>query len=132
MKTRMKTGLIIVPLCILLFMGGSAMGKSVFPEDSLVRQRCSACHKLDEQGNVEVIEETRKSPEEWIAVVERMIRLNSAPLEDAIFFPVIKEWSRWLSLSAAEMASVAYIDRDENSQFKERTKSRTEERIYTA
>lgn len=132
MKTRMKAGLIIVPLCILLFMGGSAMGKSVFPEDSLVRQRCSACHKLDERGNVEVIEETRKSPEEWIAVVERMIRINSAPLEDANFFPVIKELSNWLCLSPAEMAKVAYINSDENSQFKETPKSRTEERIYTA
>ncbi|MCP4686486.1 MAG: quinohemoprotein amine dehydrogenase subunit alpha [Desulfobacterales bacterium] len=132
MKTRIKTGLIIVPLCVLLFMGGSAMGKSVFPEDSLVRQRCSACHKLDEQGNVEVIEETRKSPEEWIAVVERMIRLNSAPLEDAKFFPVIKELSRYLCMSPAEMAKIAYINSDENSQYKETPKNKIEERIYTA
>ena len=106
--------------------------KTPFPDDSIVRQKCSACHKIDQKGSLEVIDETRKSPEEWKVVVDRMIRLNNAPLEEKYFKPVIQELSNYLCLSPHEMAQVAHINSDENSQYKELPKNEQEVRIYTA
>ena len=80
MKMRAMAGVGILSLCILLAATRTVCAESVFPSDSIVKQKCSACHKPDEKGRVDVIEETRKTPEEWKAVVDRMIRLNSAPL----------------------------------------------------
>ena len=132
MKIRFITVFFTLALCIPMLPAGPVLGESVFPPDSIVRQKCSACHKSDEKGRVDVIEETRKSPEEWIAVVDRMIRLNSAPLPDEDFYPVIKDLSRHLCLSPREMAAVAYINSDENSQYREIPRDKLEERIYTA
>ncbi len=103
-----------------------------FAEFGPVRQACSACHKLDRQGRLEVIEETRKSPEEWIHVVDRMIRLNGAAIDDKDFYPVIKELSRHLILTPAEMAEVAYYNTEENSQYREIPRDETEGRVFTA
>ena len=119
MKMPAKLCPILISFCALLIINSIAYAQTVFPEDSLVRQRCSACHKLDEKGLMEVIEETRKTPEEWKVVVDRMIRINGAPLDDSEFGQVIKELSRYLCLTPDEMAKVAYITSDENSQYKE-------------
>ena len=119
MKTPSKLSPIIIALCALFALNSAAFAETVFPKDSLVRQRCSACHKLDANGLMEVIEETRMTPEEWKVVVDRMIRINGAPLPDAEFDRVIKELSRRLCLTPDEMAEVAYITSDENSQYRE-------------
>ncbi len=119
MKTPSKLTPIIISLCALLVISSTASAQTVFPKDSLVRQRCSACHKMDAKGLMEVIEETRMTPEEWKVVVDRMIRINGAPLPDAEFDQVIKELSRYLCLTPDEMAAVAYITSDENSQYRE-------------
>jgi quinohemoprotein amine dehydrogenase alpha subunit len=132
MRKRFMVGIFYLLSCILLLPITAVFGASVFPPDSIVRQKCSACHKPDEKGQVEVIEETRKSPEEWKAVVDRMIRLNSAPLPEGDFYPIIKELSRYLGLSPKEMSQVAYINSDENSQYREIPKNKLEERIYAA
>lgn len=109
-----------------------AHAETPFSASGLVRQKCSACHKLDKQGRMEVIEETRKSPEEWKVVVDRMIRINGGPVSDDEFDPVIKELSRHLILTPDEMARVAYINSDENSQYREYPADKTEERIFAA
>ena len=132
MSKRFRSGVFLLSLCSLVFFLTTTAGASVFPKDSIVRQKCGACHKSDEQGRVEVIEETRKSPEEWKAVVDRMIRLNSAPLPETDFYPVVKALSHKLCLSPREMARIAYINSDENSQYREIPRNKTEERIYTA
>ena len=132
MKMRGMAGVGILLLWILFVGTGTVCAESVFPSDSIVKQKCSACHKTDEKGRVDVIEETRKSPEEWKAVVDRMIRLNSAPLPEKDFYPVVKELSEYLILSPAEMARVAYINSDENSQYREIPNGKVEERLYTA
>ncbi len=132
MKMRVMAGIGILLLCILFMGSGTVNAESVFPSDSIVKQKCSACHKTDQQGRVDVIEETRKSPEEWRAVVDRMIRLNSAPLPEKDFYPVVKELSEYLILSPTEMARVAYINSDENSQYREIPNGKVEERLYTA
>lgn len=124
-------------VCLLLaaaglwLMAGPCFGQT-FSESSLVRQHCGACHKPDPNGRLEVIEETRKSPEEWKNVIIRMTRLNSAPLDDAKFYPVVKELSAHLSLTPAEMAKVAYYNSDENSQYREIPGTDLEKRLYAA
>jgi quinohemoprotein amine dehydrogenase alpha subunit len=122
---------VVIPLGVFC-LAATAIGQTPFTKESIVSQRCSACHKPDPQGRLEVIEETRKTPEEWRIVVNRMIRLNSAPLSDGDFEPVIKELSRHLSLTPAEMAKVAYINSDENSQYREIPQGELEERVFAA
>jgi quinohemoprotein amine dehydrogenase alpha subunit len=122
---------VVIPLGMLC-LAATAFGETPFTKESVVSQRCSTCHKPDPQGQLEVIEETRKTPEEWRVVVNRMIRLNSAPLSDADFEPVIKELSRHLGLTPAEMAKVAYLNSDENSQYREIPQGELEERIFAA
>jgi len=122
---------VVIPLGVFC-LAATAIGQTPFTKESIVSQRCSACHKPDPQGRLEVIEETRKTPEEWRIVVDRMIRLNSAPLSDGDFEPVIKELSRHLSLTPAEMAKVAYINSDENSQYREIPQGELEERVFAA
>ena len=131
MKMRAMAGVGVLSLCILFAAMETVCAESVFPSDSIVKQKCSACHKTDEKGRVDVIEATRKSPEEWKAVVDRMIRLNSAPLAEKDFYPVVKELSNYLILSPAEMSTVAYINSDENSQYREIPNSDVEKRLYT-
>jgi quinohemoprotein amine dehydrogenase len=132
MRRGMKLGLFFLPLCVFFLSATGAFGEPLFSKSSMVRQKCAACHKPDPEGRLEVIEETRKSPEEWKAVVDRMIRINSAPLEDADFNAVIKELSRDLCLSPEEMAEVAYLNSDENSQYREKPKNEMEQRLFTA
>ncbi len=118
---------------VVLWLGaGPSFGQSPFTEASLVRQHCGACHKPDAEGRLEVIEETRKSPEEWKNVIIRMTRLNSAVLDDAKFYPVVKELSAHLGLTPAEMAKVAYYNSDENSQYREIPGTDLEKRIFAA
>lgn len=127
------------PICFILVLLGMftlasapASGEVLFPDGSMIKQKCSACHKPDPKGNLDVLEHTRKTPEEWKVVVDRMIRLNSLPLENENFHPVIKELSAKLCLSPKEMEAVAYLNSDENSQYREIPKDKLEERIYTA
>jgi len=132
MSILKKTSYLTIALSTILSVALRAHGETPFPQNSLVMQKCSACHKLDKQGRIEVIEETRKSPEEWKCVVDRMIRLNDAPLEKENFNPVIKELSRYLSLTPREMSQIAYINSDENSQYREIPKNDLEIRLYRA
>lgn len=136
MRKCMRLGAAVIPLCIFVWFnaGGliAAYGETLFPESSMVRQTCGACHKPDPENRLEVIEATRKSPEEWKNVVDRMIRINSAPLDDANFNSIIKELSKKLCLTPDEMSQIAYLNSDENSQYREIPKNDLEKRIYTA
>ena len=132
MRKRIFSGLTAFLAAVSLTMACPAFGQSPFGEGSLVRAHCGACHKPDQQGRLEVIEETRKTPEEWKNVLIRMTRLNDAVLADDEFHPVVKELSRHLSLTPAETMKVAYINSDENSQYREIPKNKLEERLYTA
>ena len=132
MKVMKLGGVIFWALGVFLLMSAYTFAKTPFEEFGVVRQKCSVCHKLDQQGRVEVIEETRKTPEEWKVVTDRMIRINGAPILDKDFYPIIKEISQHLILTPTEMAEVAYINSDENSQYREIPKNKTEERIFGA
>lgn len=132
MRKLEQFGLTLLLLGVFSLVSATAYGGNLFPDGSVIKQKCAACHKPDPQGKLEVIEETRKTPEEWKVVVDRMIRLNSAPLDDADFNEVIKAVSKDLCLSPKEMAAVAYLNSDENSQYREIPRNKLEERIYTA
>jgi quinohemoprotein amine dehydrogenase len=123
---------ILVLLGVFILASAPARGEVLFPDGSMIKQKCSACHKPDAQGNLDVLEHTRKTTEEWKVVVDRMIRLNSLPLENENFYPVIKELSAKLCLSPTEMEAVAYLNSDENSQYREIPKDKLEERIFTS
>ena len=125
-------GLVLLVFCALSMMGFPTFAEVLFKKDSVVRQQCSACHKPDAQGRLEVIEETRKTPEEWKIVVDRMIRLHDAQVAEQHFNTVIKELSLRLSLSPKEMAVISYINSDENNQYRETPKNDLEKRLYVA
>jgi quinohemoprotein amine dehydrogenase len=132
MGQSIRFGMILTLLFIYGVAGTTAYGDVLFGNNSMVRQKCSACHKPDNENRLEVIEETRKTTEEWKVVVDRMIRINSAPLADDEFYPVIKELSKSLCLTPEEMNEIAYLNSDENSQYREIPKNDLETRIYTA
>lgn len=132
MREFRPIGFTLLLLGMFILVSTPASGEVLFPDGSLIKQKCSACHKPDPQGNLDVLEHTRKTPEEWKVVVDRMIRLNSLPLENENFHAVIKELSAKLCLSPKEMEAVAYLNSDENSQYREIPKDKTEERIFTA
>ncbi len=135
MKRQKFCSAVLFALLASLVLGTLAVAKTPFVEFGVVRQKCSVCHRLDDQGKIEVIEETRKTPEEWMNVVSRMIRINGAPINDDEFHAVIKELSQHLIVTPKEMAQVAYYTSEENSQFRERSnlmKTKTEERIFLA
>lgn len=123
---------ILLLLGVLTLASTPALAGNMFPDGSIIKQTCGACHKPQPDGRLEVIEETRKTPEEWKVVVDRMARLNSAPVEDGDFDDIIKAVSKDLCLTPTEMAEVAYLNSDENSQYREIPKNKLEERIYTA
>ena len=132
MRKLIRLSMVVFLLAICPLAGSTAHGDALFGDTSMVRQKCAACHKPDTQGKLEVIEETRKSTEEWKVVVYRMIHLNSLPLEDHEFYPVIKELSKTLCLTPEESGKIAYLNSDENSQYREIPKNDLETRIYTA
>ncbi len=132
MEKRIKRGFVLACLMVVWFVCGPAYGEPLFFKESSVFQKCSACHTPDPHGRLEVIEETRKSPEEWKNVVDRMIRINGLPLEDADFNSVVKELSRDLCLTPEEMAEISYINSDENSQYREIPRNELEKNLYGA
>ena len=135
MRVQKLCSAVLFVLLAFFVYGTLAVAKTPFVEFGVVRQKCSVCHRLDDRGRIEVIEETRKTPQEWMNVVCRMIRLNGAPINDDEFHAVIKELSKHLIVTPQEMAQVAYYTSEENSQFRERSaliKTETEQRIFTA
>lgn len=135
MKRQKLCSAVLFAVAASFVFGTLAVAKTPFVEFGVVRQKCSVCHRLDDKGRVEVIEETRKTPGEWMNVVSRMIRINGAPIGDNEFHAVIKELSQHLIVTPQEMAQVAYYTSEENSQFRERSslmKTETEQRIFLA
>ena len=126
-------GLVLLGIAAFVMTEAVSHAKTPFVEGGVVRQKCSVCHRLDQQGKVEVIEETRKTPEEWFSVVSRMRRINGAPIDDTEVKPVVKELSEFLIFTPAETAKCFYYTTDENSQFRERSslmKTDLDKRIF--
>src|SRR5439155_1540714 len=48
---------------------------------ALVRQKCSSCHRADDQGRMTRISYRRSTPEGWEETIKRMVSLNDVKLE---------------------------------------------------
>src|SRR5689334_13031719 len=48
--------------------------------NQLVVDKCGACHKKDEKGNLSRLSWERTTPEGWQEAIKRMVRLNSLQL----------------------------------------------------
>lgn len=131
MRLKRSRFYLLILLC-LLYPSGPLFGAPMFSKSSKVSMRCGACHKPDPAGALEVIEETRKTPEEWMNVMIRMDRLNNAAIDDADYKPLVKELSKELCLSPSEMKRVAYINSDDNNQKREIPRDKFEERVFAA
>ena len=132
MRKVCKRALAVMTAAVLFALPQIAMSQSRFPDGSMVKKTCGACHKPEEKGGLEAIEDTRKTPEEWKVVMIRMERLNQAQVPDEAFHPIVKELSKDLCLTPAEMSKVAYLNSDENSQYREVPKGKLEERMFAA
>jgi quinohemoprotein amine dehydrogenase len=123
--------------CVVLLNSSLAFtySSTPFDEETIVRQKCTACHKITDKNKIDVISETRRSPEEWEDTIWRMKRLNDAPIEEEKIDKVVKELSMYLGLSPKEMSKVSYYNYDGNSHFRERQhfmKNKEDKRIFRA
>jgi len=50
---------------------------------ALVKQKCGACHRADEQGRMTRISFRRTTPEGWEETIKRMVTLNDVKIEPA-------------------------------------------------
>lgn len=79
------------------------------PIDSdLVRERCGACHRSDEQKRMSRISYRRATPENWERTIKRMVSLNHAPLTPADARAILKYLSDHLGLAPEEQRPVAF------------------------
>lgn len=73
----------------------------------MVDQSCIACHAVNE-GKLERISDVRKSPEGWLATVQRMERIHGVQLTDEQREQIIKDLSREQGLAPEEAEPVQY------------------------
>jgi quinohemoprotein amine dehydrogenase len=74
----------------------------------LVIDKCSACHKKDEQGNLTRISYERLTPEGWQQVIKRMVRLNGLSLTPEEARAMVKYLSNNHGLAPEEAKPAMY------------------------
>ncbi|MBC7927067.1 MAG: quinohemoprotein amine dehydrogenase subunit alpha [Bryobacteraceae bacterium] len=77
--------------------------------DSLVKARCSGCHKADEKGNLTRISWERTTPEGWQEIIKRMVRLNGLTLSPTEARDIVHSLSETHGLAPEEAKSVAWF-----------------------
>jgi quinohemoprotein amine dehydrogenase len=77
-------------------------------KNQLVIDRCSACHKKDEKGNLTRISFERTTPEGWQQVIKRMIRLNGLTLTPDEAKQIVKYLSNNHGLAPEEAKPAFY------------------------
>jgi len=113
----------------LLAISGASMA-SAFDENSLVWQKCAACHSA-EDGTLSRVEELRTTPEEWTVIVDRMRRLHGMSIQPGQMSTLLKELCATQMLSPVEAARVAYLNLFNNPQTMEVPQDSDEQRLYT-
>lgn len=76
---------------------------------ALVEQKCGACHKKDDKGNLTRISWERTTPEGWQQVVKRMVRLHGVVLTPDEARSIVKYLSTNHGLAPEEARPVAYM-----------------------
>jgi quinohemoprotein amine dehydrogenase len=77
--------------------------------NALVVNKCGACHKQDEKGNMTRISWLRTTPEGWELAIKRMIRLNGVTLTPGEARAILKYLSTYHGLAPEEAKPVMYI-----------------------
>ena len=77
-------------------------------EHPLIRERCVACHAIDDDGKMSRISYMRKTPEGWEISLKRMIRLYSVALEPEEAKEVVRYLSDEHGLSRSEARVAMY------------------------
>ncbi|PYT04326.1 MAG: quinohemoprotein amine dehydrogenase subunit alpha [Acidobacteria bacterium] len=77
-------------------------------KSQLVIDRCVACHKKDEKGNLTRISFERTTPEGWQQVIKRMIRLNGLTLSPDEAKQIVKYLSNNHGLAPEEAKPAFY------------------------
>lgn len=76
--------------------------------DSLTRQKCSPCHKVDDQGRLTRISYRRTTPEGWEETIKRMVSLNHVMLEPADARAIVRYLADHHGLAPEEAEPAAF------------------------
>jgi quinohemoprotein amine dehydrogenase len=76
--------------------------------NQLVIEKCSACHKKDEKGQLTRISFERATPEGWQQVIKRMVRLNGLSLTPEEARAIVKYLSNHHGLAPEEAKPAMY------------------------
>jgi len=106
-------------LALLLAMAVGVPSAMAFSKDSLVLQKCTMCHGV-ENGRIARVQDIRTTPEEWRVIVNRMARLHGMDLKPGEMHTLLKELCATQSLSPDEAKEVAYLDLHNNPQTMEK------------
>ncbi|MFO1310015.1 MAG: quinohemoprotein amine dehydrogenase subunit alpha [Burkholderiales bacterium] len=120
----------IVTLAAGIAIAGLAGGAQAFDRDSLVWNKCGACHAPAADGRLPRVEDVRTTPEEWTVIVDRMRRLHGMELRAGEMDRLLKELATTQSLAPEEQAEVAYLSLWHNSQRVEEPAGKDEEKVY--
>jgi len=122
-----KTSLLVFGLAL-----SAAAGEAqAFDRDSLVWQKCTACHAPTADGRIPRVEDLRTTPEEWTVIVDRMRRLHGMEIRQGEMDRLLKELCATQILTPAEQAKVAYLSLWHNSQQVEAPADKDEEKLFT-
>jgi quinohemoprotein amine dehydrogenase len=77
--------------------------------EQLVIDKCSACHKKDEKGNLSRISWERTTPEGWQEAIKRMVRLNGLVLKPEEARAIVKSLSTDHGLAPEEAKPIMYF-----------------------
>ena len=120
----------IAPLALGLALAAASGGARAFDRDSLVTNKCGACHTPTAEGRIPRVEDLRTTPEEWTVIVDRMRRLHGMEIRPGEMDRLLKELAATQSLTPDEQAQVAYLSLWHNSQRVEEPAGKDEEKVY--
>ena len=116
-------------ITLLVSMGFLASSAMAFGKDSLTWQKCTGCHE-PEGGKISRVEEIRTTPEEWVVIVDRMVRLHGMELKPSEMNPLIKELCSTQGLTSEEAEKVSYLDLYNNPQNVETPQPNDPEKLF--
>ena len=116
-------------LALALATAVAAPGALAFPENSLVRKKCTGCHE-PAGGKIPKVEEIRTTPEEWTVIIDRMHRLYGMELARAEMDILLKELCATQILSPEELDKVSYLNLYNNPQTVEQPQGKDQEKLF--
>ncbi|MBI3695153.1 MAG: quinohemoprotein amine dehydrogenase subunit alpha [Acidobacteria bacterium] len=108
------SGNLVVALLLLLPIRQALAQPKETPEEGipvtnqLVIDKCSACHKRDEKGNLSRISWERTTPEGWELAIKRMVRLNGLSLTPEEARQIVRYLSTYHGLAPEEAKPAMY------------------------